>query len=238
MSESMTTPKTLNKGWWISLGIVVVVAILAVVLFVNPSPKTPEPIAAPTTSATAQAVGGCNVPQGDTSSKPAMPKDLRWTAAKGITWPVSDTYGPTQDKDGYGICFARSPLGAALAMASFYGEANTQDPKKAMEIYAMDSIGKTVALSQATSSSDDSDSSGPIAFAGFSTDSFTPDEAQMTLVFAAGGASTGYVGLPSTMVWLDGDWKLKVLDNGETYAGAASKPVAGQFIPWSDRNGL
>ena len=40
------------------------------------------------------------------------------------------------------------------------------------------------------------------------------------------------------MVWLDGDWKLKVLDNGETYAGAASKPVAGQFIPWSDRKGL
>lgn len=234
----MKTPKTLNKGWWISLGVVVVVAIFAVVIFVNPAQKTPAPVAESTASATAQAVGGCNVPQGDTSSKPAMPKDLRWEAAKGITWPVSDTYGPTQDKDGYGVCFARSPLGAALAMASFYGEANTQDPRKAMEIYALDSVGKTVALNEATDSSDVSNSSGPIAFAGFSTDSFTPDEAQMTLVFAAGGTSTGYVGLPSTLVWVEGDWKLKVLDNGQTFAGVASKPVAGQFVPWGGSNGL
>ena len=232
MSESLKTPKTLNKGWWISLGIVVVVAILAVVLFVNPSPKTPEPIAAPTTSATAQAREGCNVPQGDTSSKPAMPKDLRWTAAKGITWPVSDTYGPTQDKDGYGICFARSPLGAALAMATFSGLTNTQGSKKTIEIYAMDSVGKTAALEEAAFSSSDAGSDIPVGFAGFSTDSFTPDEAQMTLVLSVSGGATGYVGFPYTLRWVDGDWKIKLLDDGSPYAGTPSAPVAGQFIPW------
>ena len=62
----MKTSKTLNKGWWISLGIVVVVAILAVIIFVKPAPKTPAPIADPTTSATAKAVSGCNVSKGDT----------------------------------------------------------------------------------------------------------------------------------------------------------------------------
>jgi hypothetical protein len=238
MSESMKTPKTLNKGWWISLGVVVVVAILAVVIFVKPSTKTPAPMAEPTTSTTAHAVGGCNVPTGDTSSTPAMPKDLRWEAAKGTTWPISDTYGPTQAKDGYGICFARSPLGAALAMATFYGQGTTQDAKKALKLYAVDSVGKTVALSQTATTSDGIAGVGPIAFAGFSTDSFTPDEAQITMVFAVAGSSTGYVGLPSTMVWVDGDWKLKLLDDGQTFAGVASKPVAGQFTPWGTNNGL
>lgn len=233
----MNTPKTLNKGWWISLGIVVIVAILAVIIFVNPAPKTPTPVAEPTTSATGQAAGGCNVPSGDTSSKPAMPADLRWAAAKGWTWPVSDTYGPTQNKDGYGTCFARSPLGAALTMATIFGQANTQDPKKAMEIYAMDSVGKTAALSQPATTSDDIAGVGPIAFAGFSTDSFTPDEAQITLVFAVAGSSTGYVGLPSTLKWVDSDWKLKLLDDGQAFAGVASKPVAGQFTPWEANNG-
>lgn len=236
----MKTPKTLNKGWWISLGVVVVVAIFAVVIFVNPAQKTPAPAAVPTTStsATAQAVGGCNVPQGDTSSKPAMPKDLRWEAAKGITWPVSDTYGPTQDKDGYGVCFARSPLGAALAMATFSGLTNTKDSKEAVEIYTVDSVGKAAALEAANSSSSDSANDSPVAFAGFSTDSFTPDEAQITLVLAVAGTSTGYVGFPSTLRWVDGDWKIKLLDDGSPYAGVPSSPVAGQFIPWGGSNGL
>ena len=233
----MKAPKTLNKGWWISLGIVVVVVILAVAIFVQPAPKNSAPIAKPTPSATAQAVGGCNVPLGDTSSKPAMPKDLRWEAIKGVTWPVSDTYGPTQKKDGYGVCFARSPLGAGLAMATFSGLANTQDAKKAVELYAMDSVGKRVALNEpATPSGDSADV--PVAFAGFSTDSFTPDEAQITLVFAVAGTSTGYVGFPSTLRWVDGDWKIKLLDDGSTFAGVASNPVAGQFIPWGGRSGL
>lgn len=235
MSESMKSPKTLNKGWWISLGIVVVVAILAIIIFVNPAPKAPEPVAGPTASTTGPPASGCNVPPGDTSSKPAMPKDLRWEAAKGVTWPVSDTYGPTQNKDDYGTCFARSPLGAALAMSTFSGLANTADPKMATEIYALDSVGKTAALDSPTS---DSASDVPVGFAGFSTDSFTPDEAQITLVFSVSGTSTGYIGFPSTLRWVDGDWKIKLLDDGSTFAGAATNPVAGQFTPWGGRDGL
>lgn len=119
-----------------------IVAFLAVLIFVKPATKTPEPIAQPTTSKTEKPAGGCDVPLGDTSSKPAMPKDLRWEAAKGVSWPVSDTYGPTQDKDGYGVCFARTPLGAALTMATFSGLTNTHDSKKTVEIYTIESTGK------------------------------------------------------------------------------------------------
>ena len=227
----MKTPKTLNKGWWISVGIVVVVAILAVVIFVKPAPKTPSPVAAPTTSTTAEPAGGCNVPRGDTSSKPAMPKDLRWEAAKGWTWPVSDTYGPTQEKDGYGICFARSPLGAALAMTTILASGNTMDPKEAIEIYVADTAGKKLALAEASPSS-----SAPMTPAGFSIEAYTPDLVELTVVYSLASSSTGYVGFPSSMTWEDGDWKAKVLDNGKVSGSQTTKPVAGGFQSWGGPN--
>ena len=229
----MKTPKTLNKGWWISLGIVMVVAILAVIIFVKPAPKTPTPLAVPTTStsATVQAVGGCNVPQGDTSSKPAIPKDLRWTAAKGITWPVSDTYGPTQDKNGYGVCFARSPLGAALAMTTIFASGNTMDPKEAIEIYVADTVGKKAALAGAAPSK-----SAPMTPAGFSIEAYTSDLVELTVVYSLASSSTGYVGFPSSMTWEDGDWKAKVSDNGKVSSDRTTKPVAGGFQSWGGPN--
>ena len=102
----------------------------------------------------------------------------------------------------------------------------------------MDSIGKTAALDEPNTSSSDSASDVPVAFAGFNTDSFTPEEAQITLVFAVAGTSTGYMGFPATLRWVDGDWKVKLLDDGSPYAGVPSAPVAGQFIPWDGSNGV
>lgn len=226
-------PKTLNKGWWISLGIVLVVAILAVVIFVKPADESPAPVADPTpsTSATAQAVGGCNVPQGDTSSTPAMPKDLRWEAAKGWTWPVSDTYGPTQEKDGYGVCFARSPLGAALAATTIFAAGNTMDAKEAIEVYVANTVGKKAAIADAAPSS-----SAPMTPAGFSIEAFTPDLVELTVVYSFDSSPTGYVGLPVSMTWEDGDWKAKVLDNGKVSGDRTTKPVAGGFQSWGGPN--
>lgn len=241
MTESMNTNKLRGKTtWWIAGGVVFIIAVLAIIILVNPAKKDGPNTNGANSSAVATEISatGCKVPNGDTSSSPAMPTDLRWDAAKGWTWPVSDTYGPTQDKDGYGTCFARSPLGAALAMSSFYGMGNTQDPKKAMEIYAADSIGKQLVLDKPVAMQSAGAGTGPIAFAGFITNSFTPDEAQITLVFAVAKSSTGYMGIPSTLVWVDGDWKLKILDDGSTYAGSVTKPVEGQFTSWGGPNGL
>ncbi|WP_343320556.1 hypothetical protein AAFM46_16840 (plasmid) [Arthrobacter sp. TMP15] len=227
----MKTSKTLGKGWWISLGIVLVVAFLAVLIFVKPATKTPEPIAQPTTSKTEKPAGGCDVPLGDTSSKPAMPKDLRWEAAKGWTWPVSDTYGPTQDKDGYGVCFARSPLGAALAMTTIFASGNTMDAKEAIEIYVADTVGKKAALAESAPSS-----SAPMTPAGFSIEAYTPDLVELTVVYSFPSSSTGYVGFPSSMTWEDGDWKAKVSDNGKVSGDRTTKPVTGGFQSWGGPN--
>lgn len=233
----MTTtkkPQTLRGkvALWGSVLVVFVVAILLVMILVKPSGQ-PEP-STPVAVETPKEEGGCDVPAGDTSAKPSMPKDLRWEAEKGWTWPVSDTYGPTKTKDGFPACFARSPLGAALTAVSMNAAGNLINAKRAGEAYILDSPGKKVLLDKTP---DNAAMTTPVAFSGFIVDSFSKDEASITLVVATAASSSGYAGLPLTFRWVDGDWKLKVLDDGSTFVGQPPTPVKGGFVEWSGTNG-
>ncbi len=69
-------------------------------------------------------------------------------------------------------------------------------------------------------------------------DSFNPDEASITLVVATAASTSGYAGLPPlTLQWVDGDWKVKVLDDGSTFVGQAPVPVKGGFVEWVGSDG-
>lgn len=225
-------PQTLRgkTAWWAAVAVVFIVAVLAFLILVKPAPQN-APQAGESTTRPAE---GCNAPEGDTSAKPAMPEDLRWEAKDGWTWPVSDTYGPTQTKDGYGVCFARSPLGAALIAVSMNASANLINSREAGELYVMDSPGKKALLDK---SPDAAAKSTPVSFSGFIVDSFNEDEASITLVVATAASSSGYAGLPLTFRWVDGDWKLKVLDDGSTFVGQPPVPVKGSFVEWTGSNG-
>ena len=41
--------------------------------------------------------------------------------------------------------------------------------------------------------------------------------------------------IPTTLLWVDGDWRIKVLDTGGS--GEPSTPVKGQFVEWGAING-
>jgi hypothetical protein len=226
-------PQTLRgkTAWWAAIAVVFIVAVLAFLILVKPALQS-TPQAGETL--TTQPPGGCNVPAGDTSSKPAMPSDLRWEAKNGWTWPVSDTYGPTQTKDGFPACFARSPLGAALTAVSMNASANVISARKAVELYTVDSKGKDVLLAKTP---DEAAATSPASFAGFIVDSFSEDEAAITLVIATPISTSGYTGLPLTFRWIDGDWKLKVVDDGSMFVGQPPVPVKGGFVEWVRTHG-
>lgn len=250
-----TSTDKASKVWnsrpvaWTSAVILVLAVVVAAVMVVWSivSPAEPEgtnnPAAdSPSTSvaqgSTQASNGACDVPEGDTSLRPQIPTDLRWKAAQGLTWPISDTYGPTQTRDGFDVCFSRSPLGAALAATTMlYAQYDGHTPKEMAEFFLVDSPGKTALLAQADndSSSADLTSSGMTA-AGFIADEFTPDRAGVTLVFSLPQSQTGYMGIPITLVWVDGDWRTKVLDSGNF--GTISNPVKGQFVEWRASNGM
>ena len=231
----MKEQRTLSKGWWISFAVIFVVIVCAIIIFVKPATKDDPGATGPITTDTAKT--GCDVPARDTSSKPAMPKDLRWQAANGLTWPISDTYGPTQTKNGFGVCFAHSPLGAALAATTIaFSSYGAEGPRKAMEFYLIDSVGKPLAIasSNATASSSELTSRG-LALAGFSITEYATDRASVSLVFSSPKVTTGFVATPVTLVWVNGDWRWKIPDNGVT--DAVSYPVEGGFVKWAGSNG-
>lgn len=221
---------------WASLAVLAAVIIMAVFLLTNPvQDQTATPPAASQEPTEATTSGDeCDVPAGDTSATPKLPEDLRWEAANGWTWPVSETYGPTREKNGYGVCFARSPLGAALMGVSLIAEGNTGSQPDAIELYVAESPGKEVYRKTLTG---EAPATAPVVFSGFIVDSFSPDEARVTLVAANPGSPTGYIGVPETFRWVDGDWKLHVLDDGRIFQGQPTTPAAGDFISWGEANG-
>ncbi|GAA4378180.1 hypothetical protein [Paeniglutamicibacter cryotolerans] len=233
--SSLKNPRQLSARWnkitlWISVLILALIAGMAIILLTTPTKPAPLLTDTPSTATSGPATQeGCNVPVGDTSATPKMPSDLRWEARDGWTWPVSDTYGPTQMKDGFGVCFARSPLGAALLAVSFNSTGNILDEKQALELYLADSPGKDIQMSKPLTGQ-----ISPISYSGFIVDSFTPNHAQVTLVFSTPDTATSFTGLPLSFRWVNGDWKQEVLDDGSLFRGQPIAPQRGDFVEWGD----
>jgi len=239
---------TVARGWNskpAAVGAIIVVALVVIVVLFstllgvfapaknNDQGSASEPT--PTQSAAAAADGPCNVKVTDSSSTPRIPSDLTWkTGQEGLTWPVSKSVGPTKTVDGFDACFARSPLGAALAATTaIYDQYGTHSAAESLDFYIADSTGKEKSLAVAPQQSDPEQmrSSG-MNPAGFSIDAFTKNRVELTLVYSYPASSTGYYGMPMTMTWVDGDWKIAVLDNGAT-SNAGTTPSDGDFIRWT-----
>lgn len=238
----------LKRGWnskpaGIAALVVVVVALLVVLastalgIFAPVNNGQNDAAAPQPTKNPAAASGPCNVKVTDTSSTPKVPSDLTWkTGAARLTWPVSKSVGPTKTIDGFDACFARSPLGAALAAqtATYSQYDGKHSVSSALGFYIADSAGKqkSIETSEKQPGAADTRAAG-INPAGFTVDAFTKDRAEVTLVYSYPSSSTGYIGMPTSLVWTDDDWKISVLDNGELFTGNLTNPSENDFIPWT-----
>ncbi|ALE04786.1 hypothetical protein AL755_03625 (plasmid) [Arthrobacter sp. ERGS1:01] len=248
MSE--TKPGALNRLWSSKASAIAAVVVIALVVLsigglivwnaldtTNKAPAGASGGSAATAPASARATstaasGGCDVPAGEQSLRPALPKDLDWKAANGVTWPVSATTGPTQTtKSGLGICFAKSPLGAALTVANFFGTASGVDARAATELYAADTPGRAKSLAQTTAGPSEDTSLGTPA--GFMVKDFDAagGTATVATVIATAKSSTGFAGVTLKLRWIAGDWKIWMTADS-TYGVTYDQPVDGQFVSW------
>lgn len=226
-----------NQAWkyW-AAGIVVALVVVGVVVgMLLPTGNGPDPAttASNTPPASSQPVldGGCDMPQNESTESPA---DLEWASANGISWPRSATVGPTATTDGFATCFERSPRGAALAGASMLYSMAERDPAQAMSFYVAESPGRQTLLAAVSESTSEEfiaglQSSG-LTLAGFNVREYTPDRATIDLVSNAPASATGFHAAPLTLVWVEGDWRLKPQDDGSL--GVPTPIRAGQFIAW------
>lgn len=225
----------------LSLGVLAVAIVAALVIFFLPAGnQATEPDAAATASPapasstpTADAGGiGCKAPPVDDRKVPA---DLRWAAVDGVTWPVSDSTGPTSTTDGFPACFEHSPVGAALAAVTFLYSQVDHTPLDTTQFYVADSPGKDVLLEQLKgnppSELKESIDSNGVTIVGFQVEEYDGDRAMVRVVLRFPGSATGQRGLPFPMVWADGDWKVKPLDTGST--GQATDVGPTEYTPWT-----
>lgn len=152
------------------------------------------------------------------SSREATPDDLEWTSQHGMSWPVSPSAGPRAEVDGVRVCFDRSPIGAALAAVGAVQAARSADADTLPRVFShqfIDNPGRAIAQEGAA----DLLAEQPLGTRpwprqmGFKVTAFLPGEVQLLLVEDVGGRQ--FIGTWVTVVWEDGDWKVRLQADGQ-----------------------
>jgi hypothetical protein len=133
-------------------------------------------------------------------------------------------YGPQQTDGVWSSCFAHSPSGALLAAINFYAESTTGVSAEAvMKRYA-------VGAPSSLGNNDGLDSGGPVQLAGYRYVSYTPSQAEISIVLQGPQGKT--VAVVTTMTWRAGDWKY-VFPPGGMPSYEVIPDLSG-YVPWGD----
>jgi hypothetical protein len=167
--------------------------------------------------------GGCSLPPGSQMVPSTSPPAAQWGTVGSMQVPQSPAvYGPARSAGPWETCFAHSPSGALLAAMNLWAEGTAVPPS---ELFARLAIGAPKNLG----SNAQLDSSGPVQFAGYRYDSYTPSGAQVAIVFQ--GPEGKLLAVVTSMVWRDGDWKYLFPTNG-TPAMQVIPDLTG-YVQWS-----
>ncbi|MDR6692545.1 hypothetical protein J2X55_003490 [Microbacterium sp. 1154] len=231
--------KNNRVGLWVAGAVVLVAVIVGVVGLLWPRPGETPPAATDNTSQPSTPTGSGACPTAlPASTTSTVPDDLRWAASQGMSWPVSDTVGPTSTSDGFPDCFQQSPIGAALFTSTFYGSVADHTPTDAARFYTapsaeLDDYLRTAAPAAPSDGSvAEQNQRAGIGVAGYRIDSYTAEHATVTLVLTVPNSSTGYRGIPFDLVWHDSDWKIGKLSSN-TGANVVIDVLDGQFTKWA-----
>ena len=130
------------------------------------------------------------------------PAGTRWATVGSMEVPQARSlYGPQRTNGVWNTCFAHNPVGALLAAMNLYAESTT-GAATAGETYRHLAVDAPSASFRATNHLDDD---GPVQYAGYKYDSYSPSRAEITVVIRGAQGKLGAVVTP--MIWSVGDWK-------------------------------
>lgn len=185
--------------------------------------STPTTAASPAPASTKASAGGCSLPSGAQTVPSMSPPQAQWGTVGSMQVPQNPAvYGPERSNGPWETCFAHDPSGALLAAMNLWAE-GTAVP--ASQLFARLAIGAPKDLG----SNAQLDSGGPVQFAGYLYDSYTPSKAQVAVVFR--GPEGKLLAVVTSMVWSDGDWKYLFPTNG-TPAMQVIGDLTG-YVQWS-----
>ena len=229
-------PDTTTRRPWAAAALVAVIAALGLVwtvagLFGSDDP--PPAAAAPATATTA--------PSGDPSvcglGEVAMAGTVEaapvttWTLAGTTAAPAVDGAGPgVVDADGFRSCYARTPAGALVAAANYaalgaYPPVRDQFEREA----TVPGPGRDALLAAPDAGGDASTVRFQVV--GFRVLRYTGEQADIDLALrSSNGALAGYV---NYLQWTNGDWKVRLADDGDALATATQLSDVTGYLPWA-----
>ncbi|PFG45149.1 hypothetical protein ATJ97_0071 [Georgenia soli] len=242
--DSEQNPYT-RPGFVAAAIVVALVVILAAVLGYravaepdDPDPTTaptspvPTATAAPTESPSAQ--GGesvCGLEPVELDGTLTAAPEAEWDIVGRIAAPVSEQHGPgVIEENGFRYCFSQTPTGALLAAANIavMGADPTLSEEMA-EQFVAPGPGREAAVSQAPATGADGQVSTQIA--GFRMAAYEGNSALVDVAFR--GSNGALISFPLQLVWLDGDWKFKVGDDGQPASPIGQIPDLAGYVLWS-----
>ncbi|MGH3610204.1 MAG: hypothetical protein ACRDRD_19270 [Pseudonocardiaceae bacterium] len=187
------------------------------------SARTQPTATRPKPNQTPASAGRCSLPAGSQTVPSTGPPAAQWGTVGSMQVPQNPAvYGPQRSHGPWETCFARDPSGALLAAMNLWAEGTAVPPSELFQRLAVGvpkHLGSTAQL----------DSGGPVQFAGYRYVSYTPSQAQVTVVFE--GPEGKLLAVVTSMVWSGGDWKY-VFPAG----GAPAMQVIGDltgYVQWS-----
>ncbi len=159
------------------------------------------------------------------------PPNIEWVLVGRIAAPSSEGHGPgSVEDDGYRSCYARTPLGAVLAVSNWTAMGSDAELSEGLpERLLAQGPGRDAALRNPDPpASDDNDTS--IQIAGFRLVSYDGEEASVQLAF------TSSMGLNLVFTidarWEDGDWKQVLADDGAAITPPYPLESITGFVRW------
>lgn len=233
-TEEPGSSSPFQRRGFVAAGIVVaVIVVLGIFVLIATlvSPPGTSPTSAPTNgpgpSAGDESV--CGLEGFETTSSLDDAPDVRWELVGTVAAPTDPDVGPgIVERDGFRSCFAHTAEGALFAAVNFLalGTDATTGPRL-IELVAP-GPGRD-ALQEAGSGG------GPSSFraqiAGYAISNYSADAVTVDLAL---NYSTGdLVSLPLKLVWVEGDWKLQMTDEGKLPLAPAPISNLGGYTPWS-----
>jgi hypothetical protein len=167
----------------------------------------------------------CTLPAGSqTIPSNSPPPGTQWATVGSMQVPQApNLYGPQQTHGVFNTCFAHNPSGALLAALNLWAETTAADPSKVFQklaVGAPKNLGNSSRL----------DASGPVQFAGYRYDSYTPTQATIAVVIK--GAQGKLVAAVTPMRWVGTDWRYVFPPNGTPSLQVISDLTG--YVQWSD----
>lgn len=209
-------------------GVVVVVGVLA-----GAPAGEPTPTGTGTNDAVSEGDRSvCGLEAFEAESSLTSAPDNEWELVGTVAAPTSPSVGPgVVDDDGFRSCFAHTAEGALFAAVNYFALSSDAKYKDRIAELFAPGPGRDAAIEAARDAADPSNAR--IQVAGFKVNSYSAASAVIDVAWSVTTEGGQLVSLPLSVVWVDGDWKIELLDNGQLRFTSATLQSLGGYIVWA-----